>query len=232
VFFDTRANASHRNIFVFEDAAEVRQVQKHSAFFERKRDMERESLLSLLAAQIECAKSQVRRARESGRDASAIERIVGSLRLTLAAVLSGLDPLRTVPSGFILEAGRGREPLMKLGDQSVPVGSAYIGALLGEAGVELAPGQVILLDAELVRDLVEEALGRIAFDQAMAEKERAELQAALTRTPDCRLESVETAIGEILDKTDGIRRQKAALLFAGLALDELGEEKVRPKRAA
>lgn len=194
--------------------------------------MDRESLLSLLAAQIECAKSQARRARESGRNASAIERIVGSLRLTLAALLLGLDPLRAVPSGFILEAGRGREHLMKLGDQSVPVGSAYIGALLREAGVDLAPGQVILLEAELVRDLVEEALGRIAFDQAMAEKERAELQAALTRAPDCRFESVETAIGETLGKADRVRHRKVALLSAGLTLDEIGEPQGRPQRAA
>jgi hypothetical protein len=190
------------------------------------------SQLSLLAAQIECAKSHVRSARESGKDASAIERIVGSLRLTLAATLAGLEPCRVVPSGFTLEAGRGREHEMKLGDQSVPISSAYAVALLHEAGLELAPGQVILLEAELVRDLVEEALGRIAFDQATAERERSELQAVLTRSTEFRLESVETSLEEALSKADGIRRRKTALLCAGLALDELSEHKRRPERAA
>jgi len=194
--------------------------------------MERESQLSQLAAQIECAKSHARSARESGKDASAIERIVGSLRLTLAATLAGLDPRRVVPSGFVLEAGRGREHEMKLGDQSVPVSSAYAAALLQEAGLELAPGQVILLEDGLVRDLVEEALGRIAHDQAMAERERSELQAVLTRSPEFRLESVESAIGEALDKADGVRRRKTALLYAGLALDEMSEHNRRPERAA
>lgn len=194
--------------------------------------MERESQLSQLAAQIECAKSHARRARESGMDASAIERIVGSLRLTLAATLSGLDPRRVVPTGFVLEAGRGREHEMKLGDQSVPVSAAYARALLGEAGLELAPGQVILLEDGLVRDLVEEALGRIAYDQAMAEKERAELEAVLTRTPEFRLESVESAIEEALGKADRVRLRKVALLSAGLALDELSEPTGRPQRAA
>ncbi len=194
--------------------------------------MKRESQLSLLAAQIECAKSHARRQRESGMDATAINRIVGSLRLTLAATLSGLDPCRVVPPGFVLKAGRGREHEMKLGVQSMPVSGAYAGALLEEAGLELAPGQIILLEAELVRDLVEEALGRLAHDQAMAEKERAELHAVLTRCPEFRLESVESALGEALDKADGIRRRKAALLYAGLALDELSEQTGRPKRAA
>lgn len=194
--------------------------------------MERESQLSLLAAQIECAKSHARRARESGKDATAIERIVGSLRLTLAATLTGLDPRRVVPPGFVLEAGRGREHEMKMGDQSMPVSGAYSRALLEEAGVKLELGQVILLEDGLVRDLVEEALGRIAHDQAMAEKERAELQAVLTRAPEFRLESVEAAIGDVLDKADGIRRRKAALLYAGLALDELSEQNRRPGRAA
>lgn len=194
--------------------------------------MERESQLSQLAAQIECAKSHAACARESGKDATAIERIVGSLRLTLAATLAGMDPCRVVPPGFVLEAGRSREHEMKLGVQSVPVSGSYAGTLLEEAGVKLEPGQVILLEDELVRDLVEEALGRIAHDQALAEKERAELQAVLTRAPDFRLESVEAAIGDVLDKADGIRRQKAALLYAGLALDELSEQKRRPGRAA
>lgn len=190
------------------------------------------SQLTWLADQIECAKSQARRARESGKDATAIERIVGSLRLTLAAMLAGLDPRQVDLPRFSLEVGLGREHEMKLGVQSVPVSAAYAKALLEEAGVELSPGQVILLEDGLVRDLVEEALGRIAYDQALAERERAALQAALTRAPEFRLESAESAIGVLLDKADGIRRQKAALLYADFALDELSERKSRPPRAA
>jgi hypothetical protein len=194
--------------------------------------MKRESQLSLLAAQIECAKSRARRARETGEDDASIERIVASLRLTLAAVLAGLDLGKPQPQAFVLEAGRLREHTIKLGDRSVPVSGPYLESLLTRAGLELEPQQVILLEAELIRDLVEEALGRIAHDQAMAEKERAEIQAVLTRAPEFRLESVESAIGEALDKADGIRRRKAALLYAGLALDELSESTGRSKQAA
>ena len=157
---------------------------------------------------------------------------MGCLRLTLAAALSGLDPGKIEPQAFVLEAGPFREHTIKLGDRSVPVNGPYLEALLKQAGLKLEPQQVILLEAGLVRDLVEEALGRIALDQAMAEKERAELQAVLTRAPGFRLESVEDAIGEALDKVDGIRRRKAALLYAGLAVDELSEPTGRPQRAA
>ncbi len=194
--------------------------------------MEKESQLSLLAAQIECAKSSLERAGEVGEDAPAIERIVGSLRLTFAAALAGLDPEGALPQAFVLEVGRLREHTMKLGDRPVPVSGAYLGALLREAGLELEPGQVILLEAGLVRDLVEEALGRIAHDQATVERDKAELEAVLARTPEFRLESVEDAIGDALTKREDVRRRKVALLSAGLALDELTEPMGRPQRAA
>jgi hypothetical protein len=192
--------------------------------------MEQESQLSLLAAQVECAKSKAERAREVGLDPSSIEKIVGSLRLTLAALAAGLDPGEAGPQAFLLAAGRVREHSVILGDRPVPVSRPYLESLLREAGVELAPGQVILLEAELVRDLVEEALGRVAHEQAMAEKAKAELEAVLARSG-LRMESVENAIGDALAKRDDVRRRKVALVAAGLALDELGEQKGRPRAA-
>jgi hypothetical protein len=198
-----------------------------SRFFERKRDMERESTLSLLAAQISCATSKAMKAREVGRDASAIEKIAGSLRLTLAASLAGLPPDEAGPQAFQLAAGRIREHSVVLGDRPVPLSGPYLESLLHEAGLELAPGQVILLEAELVRDLVEEALGRVAHEQARVEKERAELEAVLARSGS-RVESVEHAIGDALAKRDEVCRRKAALVAAGLALGELGEQKGCP----
>lgn len=189
--------------------------------------MERESTLSKLAAQIECAKSKAEQAREVGKDTSAIEKVARSLRMTLASQLAGLEPDKTLPQAFELRAGRVREHSVVLGDRSVPVSGPYLEAVLSDAGLELAPGQVILLEAELVRDLVEEALGRVAHDQAMAERQKAELEAILNRTPGARKGSVENAIGNALAKREDVRRRKVALLSAGLALDELGEQNGR-----
>lgn len=194
--------------------------------------MNHQNPLSLLAAQIECAKSHARHTREAGHAADAIEKIIRSLRLTYAATAAGLGRQEAGPQAFALEVGFDRQHTMHLGDRPVPVSGAYIEALFMEAGLRLEAGQVIQLEAELVRDLVDEALGRIAHDQAMAEKERAELEAILTRPQDFRLESVETAIGEAKSKADKVRHRKVSLLAAGLALDDLGEPKSRPQRAA
>ena len=194
--------------------------------------MKRESTLSLLAAQIECAKSKAERARKVGEDSSAIEKIVGSLRLTYAALAAGLEPDKTQSQAFELRAGRVREHSVSLGDRSVPVNGPYLEAVLVEAGLELAPGQVILLEAELVRDLVEEALSRVAHDQAMAERERAQLEAIFEPAPGVHLERPEDVFEDVQAKREEVHRRKVALLSAGLALDELVEHKGRPQRAA
>jgi hypothetical protein len=139
----------------YEDAAKVSQVDKSRFFFKLKRDMKRESQLALLSAQVESAKSRAERAREAGRDASAIQKIVGSLRLTLAAQIAGLPPVKAGPQAYLLAAGRVRERSVVLGERPVPVSGPYFKALLSEVGLEFAPGQVILVEAEIVRDLVQ-----------------------------------------------------------------------------
>jgi len=194
--------------------------------------MNQESLLSLLASQILCVKSRAGRARESGEDPAPMEKILGSLRLTLAAALTGRTPKDVEVPAFVLEAGVVREHTVTLGDRPVPVSGSYLEALLKMAGLQLAPRQVLLLEAGLVRDLVEEALGRIAHDQAEVAREKARLEALLRRTPDLREETLDEASREASGKAEDVRHRKVALLSAGLALDELAEPKGRPPRAA
>lgn len=194
--------------------------------------MNQESQLSLLASQILCVKSRAERARESGEDFAPIDKIVGSLRLTLAATLSGRTTKDVDAPAFVLEAGVVREHTVTLGDRSVPVSGSYLEALLQTAGLQLAPQQVLLLEAGLVRDLVEEALGRIAHDQAEIVREKARLEAILRRSPDLEVEILGKASREASSKAEDVRHRKVALLSAGLALDELTEQKASPKRAA
>jgi len=188
--------------------------------------------LSLLASQILCVKSRAKRARESGEDVLPMERIIGSLRLTLAAVLSGQSPKDVEAPAFVLEAGVVREHTVTLGDSTVPVSGSYLEALLRNAGLQLAPQQVLLLEAGLVRDLVDEALGRIAHDQAEIALEKARLEAILRRTPDLHEGILEKASREASSKAEDVRHRKVALLSAGLALDEQAEQKSRPEQAA
>ena len=194
--------------------------------------MNQESPLSLLAEQILCVKSRARRARESGEDPAPIEKIVGSLRLTLAAALSGRTPKDVETPAFVLEAGIVREHTVTLGDRSVPVSGSYLEAILRTSGLQLAPRQVLLLEAGLVRDLVEEALGRIAHDQAEVAREEARLEAILRRTPDLHEGILEKASRKASGKAEDVRHRKVELLSAGLALDERTEPKCPPERAA
>jgi len=200
----------------------------------------RSQLSSLLAAQAQCAKSQAAALREVGQDASAIEKIVGSLRLTYAAVAQGLLPEKAGPEAFVLRIGRTGEHEVMLGDRQVPVSGPYIRVLFKEAGLALRPGQVILLEAGLVRDLLEEALARVAHDQAMAEREKAALEAVFGRCPKIRAElpekvfddAVKRAFEDSLEKREEARRRKVALLSAGFTLDEQREQNGRSQRAA
>ena len=202
--------------------------------------MEKESMLSLLAAQTHCAKSQAAALREVGQDASAIEKkIVGSLRLTYAAMAQGLLPEKAGPEAFLLRIGRTGEHEVMLGDRPVPVSGPYVRVLFKEAGIALWPGQVILLEASLVRDLLEEALARVAHDQAMAERERSALEAVFGRCPKIQAElpekvfddAVKRAFEDSLEKREDVRRRKVALLSAGFALDEQREQNGRSRAA-
>lgn len=199
-----------------------------------------QSQLSLLAAQTQCARSQAARVREVGKDATAIERIAGCLRLTYAALVQGLRPEKAGPEAFVLRIGRTGEHEVNLGDRPVPVSGPYVRALFKEAGLALRPGQVILLEAALVRDLLEEALARVAHDQAMAERERSALEAVFGRCGKSESEfpekvfedAVKRAFDDASEKREEVRHRKVALLAADFALDELDEQKGRSQRAA
>lgn len=69
-------------------------------------------------------------------------------------------------------------PLVRHGSRVIPGVGSYLRHLLREAGVELAPREVILLDADLVKTIVEEALSRNALYEAVLRQERSQLQSA------------------------------------------------------
>jgi hypothetical protein len=202
--------------------------------------MEKKSMLSLLAAQTQCAKSRAASVREVGQDASAIEKkIVGSLRLTYAALAQGFLPDKVDPQAYVLRINRTGEHEVKLGDRPVPVSGPYVRVLFKEAGLALRPGQVILLEAGLVRDLLEEALARVAHDQATADRERAALETVFGRCRQFESEfpekvfedAVKRAFEDASEKGEEARRRKVALLAADFALDEHLEQKGRSRAA-
>jgi len=140
--------------------------------------MSSERVVSRLTDQVVSATGQASRAKAEGRSSEVIDSIRRSLRLTLACVLQSQDPREVGAEGFVCVKGHMSDPLVWYAGRSLPVSGSYFESLLTEAGVELAPGQVILLDAALARNLCEEALSRNGFQEAILRQEKRVLTAA------------------------------------------------------
>jgi hypothetical protein len=84
----------------------------------------------------------------------------------LGCIVQIRDPREVAIRGFSLVVNHAGEILVRHREQGLPISSSYLQCLLGEAGVEPRPGQVILLDEVLVAALVEEALGAVSQEEA------------------------------------------------------------------
>jgi hypothetical protein len=180
--------------------------------------------LSMLAGQIACAKTRLEGAKMEARDFATLKSVVRSLRLTYAAQSAGLVPKGRTSPGFVLETDDHREPLVYHGSSEVPVNGAYLKHVLSQAGVELAIGETLLLDAALVQDLIEESLGQLAFEQASVESRKAALEANMPRQHELHLESAR-ALASAESSVAEIRRRKVDLVAASLAAADLMEQK-------
>ena len=125
-----------------------------------------DGIVSVLAGQMLEAKARALEARAKGKDARLIEAIDRSVRRTLGCIVQIRDPRLVAISGFSLVVSAAGEILVRHREQGLPISSSYLSCLLAEAGVELRPGQVILLDDVLVAELVEEALGAVSREEA------------------------------------------------------------------
>jgi hypothetical protein len=123
-------------------------------------------IVSTLAEQMVLAKARIAQAQAGGKDARAIESIDRSLRQTLCCLVQIRDPRELATHGFSLVVKSTGEALVRHKEWTLPVSDSYLRSLMSEAGVELVPGQVLLLDAVLVTMLVEEALGAISLEEA------------------------------------------------------------------
>ena len=134
--------------------------------------------VSTLAEQIVRAKSRAAEARERGRDARLIDAIDRSLRRTLGCLVQVRDPREVAAEGFSLVVKSTGEAVLRHRGRTLPVSERYLLHLLGEAGVTLVPGQLLLPDAALVKMLVEEALGAVCREEAVIGDSKARLQEA------------------------------------------------------
>ena len=125
-----------------------------------------EGRVSTLAGQILLAKARAWEARARGKEVRGIEAILRSLRRTLGCLVQFRDPREVARQGVSLVVGSTGEILVQHREQVLPVSGSILQGLLGEAGVELESGQVLLIDEALVVGFVEEALGALSREEA------------------------------------------------------------------
>ena len=130
--------------------------------------MECEDMLSLIARQIDDARLHGVLLKGMGEECSQQQSILEGMRVTYWALSVGLDPLWDFPGAFVLEVTPWGEAGLRQDGRSVPIFEPYLEYVFAGAGIELRPGQVLLVDPGLAKQVIEEALGRIAREQALA----------------------------------------------------------------
>jgi len=115
-------------------------------------------IVSTLAGQLLQVKDLAAEARAGGKDARSIEAIGRSLRLTLGSRVQSSNLRGVAMRGFSLVVTPRGEVVVRHEDRQLPVSDLLVRVLFQDAGVELVPGMVLILDGDVIRILVDEAL--------------------------------------------------------------------------
>ena len=179
--------------------------------------MEIRRLLATLARQIEVtrASAEVEEARVGLTRA-----LFHSLRVTYLALSTGLDPRKAGPPLFTLLVTDTGLPLLMQGGRPVPVNSPFLAELFWSAGVELQPGQTFLIEPEIAKAAAEEALGGVALEQALADRERAQRRAAIEEALTLPAQSELDALAALETRRNLLWDRKIELVAATLVADE------------
>jgi hypothetical protein len=138
-----------------------------------------EDLQDLVIRQIEAATFQIDAQRSRGENPAATRALVKSLRLSLAAFMSGIDPDCGADDAFVLQVAADGEVQLRRNAQAVSIGGTYFDSLQRRSGIELAQGQLLLVEPEFALRALEESLGETAAAKSALEKRRSEIVTAL-----------------------------------------------------
>jgi hypothetical protein len=93
--------------------------------------------------------------------------VLASLRSTHQLISSGTDP-RGVVTDFVLEVSDGGKLLLKQAGLAVPVDDDYLVQVFATIGIDLAPGQFLLLDPQMAQWAIEESLWGLELERALS----------------------------------------------------------------
>jgi len=182
--------------------------------------MEMKTLLATIARQIETAKNHAGIEERRGEEEGSIGEILRSLRITYVAFSTGLDPWKDANHLFLLRVSANGEHHLTQAGLPVPVNAPYLAYLFWTAGVELAPGQLLLLEPELAKKAIEEALGSLALEQAFAERERLQRRATLEEAISLPRQEDVDLLQRIEARVNVLWDRKIELVAACLVADE------------
>lgn len=182
--------------------------------------MDMKALLSALARQMDTARNHAGIGERRGDDENNAGAVLRTLRVTYLALSTGLDPWKDAGHLFILTVNPTGEHVLSQGGVPVPVNSVFLAYLLWTAGVELVPGQLLLLEPELAKEAIEEALGILALEQAFTERERVRRRALIEEALALpRREDVD-ALHAAESRASVLWERKIELVAASLIADE------------
>ena len=141
----------------------------------RSQGMTSQGIVSRLAEQLVEATRRSTWTTAEGRASRTMEAVVQSLRQTLACFVQ-LRSLRDVgPGAFVLLVDAEGSSQIRHAGQALPVGDAHVRQLFREAGVELLPGQAIVLVPRIVRLVAEDALAETGVEEARVRDQKRKL---------------------------------------------------------
>jgi hypothetical protein len=182
--------------------------------------MEMRNLLSGIARQIETARNHAGIDERRGEGVGSIDAIFRSLRVTYLALSTGLDPWKDANHLFILCVSESGGHQLLQGGMPVPVNAPFLAYQFWTAGVELMPGQILLLEPELAKDAIEEALGQLALEQAFNERDRLKRRAALEEALALPPQEEVDALQDAESRANILWDRKIELVAASLVADE------------
>jgi hypothetical protein len=94
--------------------------------------------------------------------------VLASLRSTLEMIQNGADPRSAVHQDFMLEVTEEGKPTLKQAGLLVPVDEDYLQHVFETMGVELAPGQLLILEPRMAKWAIEESLWGLELDRALS----------------------------------------------------------------
>jgi hypothetical protein len=179
--------------------------------------MDAKRSLSTLARQIEITRNRS----DFGEDPDELAgAIFHSLRVTYLALSTGLDPRKDIRHRFLLTVSHTGDHLLLQGGQPVPVNGPFLSSLFWGAGLDLLPGQLLLVEPEIAKAAIEEALGGLSLEQALVERDRLRrreaLDGALALPPQGELDELRVAE----ERSNLLWDRKIDLVAASLLADE------------